>query len=62
MLIRNCLAVALEYGYYNLKHGAFNKEKETTMFIDSGETHTTVYVVEYSKVSTDSRHFLRTYI
>ena len=51
MLVRSCLAVALEYGYYNLKNGGFDNNKETAMFVDSGETHTTVYVVEYSKVS-----------
>ena len=57
MFVRSCLAVALEYGYYNLKNGGFDRKKETAMFVDSGETHTTVYVVEYSKVGTNSLHF-----
>jgi len=44
------IAIALEYGYYNGKAGRYDTTPRRILFFDSGASHTTLFVVLFSKV------------
>lgn len=49
LFIRNSLAIAIEYGYYNAVHGGFTN-KETVLFCDIGSEHTTLCICSFYQV------------
>lgn len=48
--VRTWIAIALEYGYYNCKSGRYDTTPRRVLFLDSGASHTTLFVVHFSKV------------
>lgn len=44
------LAAALEYGYYNIERGEYDDKSCRVLFVDSGATHTSIFVVLYENV------------
>lgn len=52
--LKSCLAIALENGFYECTHNpAFQPARH--IIVDAGATHTTLFVVCYSKVALNER-------
>ena len=48
--VRDYVATAMEYGYYQDQDGEFNSAKSVVLFVDMGAISTTATLVRYSKV------------